>query len=200
MWTALRAPRGVPGRRRAAARRPAAPRGLLRGDAGAAADRAVRLRAVRRRDRRRRGRRHRPDRAAARPRRQRRLGGHLPLRGLRPRRDRPRAGHRPDARRGRLVLADRGARRARRDVRRARPARSPGWPRRASAGWPTRAPPPSSRSAPRGPRSATRGDGLLDLGPHVEAWGELLCTAAGLPPVPEGVAAMPSRRGQRGRG
>jgi hypothetical protein len=39
-----------------------------------------------------------------------------------------------------------------------------------------------------------------DLGPHVEAWGELLCTAAGLPPVPEGVAPMPSRRGQRGRG
>jgi hypothetical protein len=49
------------------------------------------------------------------------------------------------------------------------------------------------------------GDGVptlesgLDLGPHVEAWAELLCTAAGLPPVPEGVAAMPSRRGQRGR-
>jgi hypothetical protein len=41
-------------------------------------------------------------------------------------------------------------------------------------------------------------DGVLDLGPHVEAWGELLCTAAGLPPVPEGVAVMPSRRGQRG--
>jgi hypothetical protein len=43
-------------------------------------------------------------------------------------------------------------------------------------------------------------DGVLDLAPHVEAWGELLCAAAGLPPVPEGVAAMPSRRGQRGRG
>jgi hypothetical protein len=37
------------------------------------------------------------------------------------------------------------------------------------------------------------------LGPHVEAWGELLCTAAGLPPVPEGVAPLPSRRGQRGQ-
>ena len=37
-----------------------------------------------------------------------------------------------------------------------------------------------------------------DLAAHVEAWGELLCTAAGLPPVPEGVATMPSRRGQRG--
>jgi len=34
-----------------------------------------------------------------------------------------------------------------------------------------------------------------DLRPHVEAWGELLCTAAGLPPVPSGVVAMPSRRG-----
>jgi hypothetical protein len=37
-----------------------------------------------------------------------------------------------------------------------------------------------------------------DLAPHVEAWGELLCTAVGLPPVPDGVTAMPSRRGQRG--
>jgi len=40
----------------------------------------------------------------------------------------------------------------------------------------------------------------FDIGTHVEAWGELLCTASGLPPVPEGVASMPSRRGQRGRG
>lgn len=38
----------------------------------------------------------------------------------------------------------------------------------------------------------------LDVAPHVEAWGELLCTAAGLPPVPDGVAVIPSRRGQRG--
>ena len=38
----------------------------------------------------------------------------------------------------------------------------------------------------------------LDVGPHVEAWGELLCTAVGLPPVPDGVAVMPNRRGQRG--
>ncbi|KQQ42032.1 MULTISPECIES: DUF3000 domain-containing protein [Nocardioides] len=41
-------------------------------------------------------------------------------------------------------------------------------------------------------------DGAPDLAPHVEAWGELLCTAAGLPPVPDGVTMMPSRRGQRG--
>ncbi|HTW15678.1 MAG TPA: DUF3000 domain-containing protein [Nocardioides sp.] len=41
-------------------------------------------------------------------------------------------------------------------------------------------------------------DGPLDVGPHVEAWGELLCTAVGLPPVPDGVAVMPSRRGHRG--
>jgi hypothetical protein len=38
-----------------------------------------------------------------------------------------------------------------------------------------------------------------DVAAHVEAWGELLCTAAGLPPVPEGVATLPSRRGQRGK-
>ncbi|GAC1385949.1 MAG: DUF3000 domain-containing protein [Marmoricola sp.] len=37
-----------------------------------------------------------------------------------------------------------------------------------------------------------------NLQDHAEAWGELLCTASGLPPVPEGVATMPSRRGQRG--
>ena len=38
----------------------------------------------------------------------------------------------------------------------------------------------------------------LDLASHVEAWGEMLCTTVGLPPVPDGVATMPSRRGQRG--
>ncbi len=44
----------------------------------------------------------------------------------------------------------------------------------------------------------TEGPDGLDITPHVEAWGELLCTAAGLEPVPEGVSVMPSRRGQRG--
>ena len=39
---------------------------------------------------------------------------------------------------------------------------------------------------------------LGDVGAHVEAWGELMCTAVGLEPVPEGVTALPSRRGQRG--
>lgn len=38
-----------------------------------------------------------------------------------------------------------------------------------------------------------------EIGPHVEAWAELLCSAAGLPPVPEGVAVMPARRSRRGR-
>ena len=38
----------------------------------------------------------------------------------------------------------------------------------------------------------------LDLTAHVEAWAEMLCTASGLPPVPEGVVTMPNRRGQRG--
>jgi hypothetical protein len=35
------------------------------------------------------------------------------------------------------------------------------------------------------------------VGRHVEAWGQLLCSTAGLPPVPAGVIVMPSRRGQR---
>ena len=40
---------------------------------------------------------------------------------------------------------------------------------------------------------------LGDIGRHVEAWGDLLCTAAGLPPVPLGVVSLPNRRGQRAR-
>src|SRR4051794_9686458 len=34
-----------------------------------------------------------------------------------------------------------------------------------------------------------------DIGPHVEAWGELMCMAVGLEPVPEGVTALTPRRG-----
>ncbi len=33
-----------------------------------------------------------------------------------------------------------------------------------------------------------------DLGPHLAAWCELLCTTAGLPPVPAGVVPLPTRR------
>ncbi len=36
-----------------------------------------------------------------------------------------------------------------------------------------------------------------DIGPHAEAWAELLCTAAGLPPLPPGVVPMPGRRARR---
>ncbi len=32
-----------------------------------------------------------------------------------------------------------------------------------------------------------------DLGPHLRAWAGLLCTAAGLPPVPDGVTTLPWR-------
>lgn len=46
--------------------------------------------------------------------------------------------------------------------------------------------------------SASLPGATLDVGPHIEAWGELLCTAVGLPPVPDGVSVIPSRRGQRG--
>jgi hypothetical protein len=34
------------------------------------------------------------------------------------------------------------------------------------------------------------------LSAHLSAWGELLCTTAGLPPLPAGVVPMPSRRGR----
>jgi len=37
-----------------------------------------------------------------------------------------------------------------------------------------------------------------ELRDHVEAWADVLCIAAGLPPVPPGVAAIPSRRPSRG--
>lgn len=33
-----------------------------------------------------------------------------------------------------------------------------------------------------------------DLGDHLEAWSDLLCTIAGLPPLPEGVIALPGPR------
>ena len=54
--------------------------------------------------------------------------------------------------------------------------------------------------APVGAPGAGTVEDYLDIAPHVEAWGELLCTAVGLPPVPDGVAVIPSRRGQRGSG
>ena len=34
----------------------------------------------------------------------------------------------------------------------------------------------------------------VGIGPHLAAWAELLCTTAGLPPLPAGVVMMPSRR------
>jgi hypothetical protein len=36
-----------------------------------------------------------------------------------------------------------------------------------------------------------------DLGPHLRAFSELMCAAAGLPPMPAGVVAMPSTRRRR---
>lgn len=37
-------------------------------------------------------------------------------------------------------------------------------------------------------------DDGVGLTPHLAAWAELLCTTAGLPPLPAGVVPMPSRR------
>jgi hypothetical protein len=34
-----------------------------------------------------------------------------------------------------------------------------------------------------------------DIGPHVEAWSELMCMAVGLEPVPDGVTTLAGRRG-----
>lgn len=36
-----------------------------------------------------------------------------------------------------------------------------------------------------------------DIGRHVEAWSDLLCTCAGLPPLPVGVVPLPSPRHRR---
>nr|WP_240895783.1 DUF3000 domain-containing protein [Kineococcus siccus] len=36
-------------------------------------------------------------------------------------------------------------------------------------------------------------DGRVDVVAHLQAWGELLCTVAGLPPLPEGVASLGRR-------
>jgi len=33
-----------------------------------------------------------------------------------------------------------------------------------------------------------------DMGTHLQAWADLLCTVAGLPPLPEGVVALPRQR------
>ncbi|MDN3937060.1 DUF3000 domain-containing protein [Arthrobacter sp. YD4] len=33
-----------------------------------------------------------------------------------------------------------------------------------------------------------------DIGAHLEAWADMVCTFAGLPPLPEGVAVLPRRR------
>lgn len=42
-------------------------------------------------------------------------------------------------------------------------------------------------------------DGTV-LGPHLNAWAEMLCMTAGLPPLPDGVVSMPARRSPQARG
>lgn len=42
-------------------------------------------------------------------------------------------------------------------------------------------------------------DAGIGLAPHLAAWAELLCTTAGLPPLPAGVVPMPSRRSPSSR-
>jgi hypothetical protein len=38
----------------------------------------------------------------------------------------------------------------------------------------------------------------FDMHAHVEAWGDLLCMLAGIPPLPDGVRLLTQRRGSRG--
>ncbi len=42
-------------------------------------------------------------------------------------------------------------------------------------------------------------DDVPELAAHVEAWCEVLCACAGLPPVPPGIAVLPDRRRGRSR-
>ena len=93
-------------------------------------------------------------------------------------------GARPDAARRRLELADRRPGRARRRLPRRRAGPSPRPRRPASATSPARRPPSASSCGRRG-RSTRR-----TCAPHLHAFVDLLCAAAGLPP--EGVAVLPS--------
>jgi Protein of unknown function (DUF3000) len=49
------------------------------------------------------------------------------------------------------------------------------------------------------PTQRAEGTAGLDLSTHLAAWIDLLCVTAGLPPLPTGVVAMPSRRRPRSR-
>lgn len=59
--------------------------------------------------------------------------------------------------------------------------------------------PDTSGTAASGGAGAARAAGggavaMVDLGRHLQAWADLLCTIAGLPPLPEGVTPLPSPR------
>lgn len=53
--------------------------------------------------------------------------------------------------------------------------------------------PPRAEVEVRASWTARLEDGA-GLAPHLSAWGELLCTTAGLPPLPAGVVPIPTRR------
>ena len=100
----------------------------------------------------------------------------------------PGAGHRPDARRGGLELARR----------RAGESRGVGYV--AEAGTVTRVVSQSFAGLADRPASVEMEvrASWTPLGPevgdHLLAWSDLLCTIAGLPPLPEGVVALPGPR------
>ena len=70
-----------------------------------------------------------------------------------------------------------------------RPARSPASSRESFAGLADRA----GERRDGGPRLVDPAR-PRDVGDHLLAWSDLLCTIAGLPPLPEGVVALPGPR------
>ena len=138
--------------------------------------------------RRRRRARVRSVRRPVRPRGAGGLGGPVPAGHARAGDARGRGRRGSAARRGGLDLVHRRAARTRASTRTPPVGPSPGCCRRASAPWSAAPSRPSWRSAPRGPRPTRTSAATSRPG------ATLLCTAAGLEPLPDGVIAFGPRR------
>ena len=53
---------------------------------------------------------------------------------------------------------------------------------------------PARHGRDGGPRVLDPGWVRSSIGGHLQAWADLLCTIAGLPPLPDGVVALPGQR------